>query len=175
MQHTTLKQTFFSAVLCGLVSLLLTAFTSKPGGDSYEIYLNNKLLLKQFVHQSLSLNALSLTGAGANDQLVIYYSHCGVTGKARSISVKDSKGNVLKKWNFKDAQSNRSGMIIPVRELRALEKANANNSLSLYYAAKELPGGRMLTSVQLSEKSVVYELRKDVPVWNAGSVLIVGL
>ena len=71
------------------------AFTARDGGESFEIYLNNKLLVRQNVSQSFSLQNLSLTEANANDHLVIYYNHCGMPGKARTIAIKDAAGNIF--------------------------------------------------------------------------------
>jgi len=170
MQTSIFKKTFF-VFLLGSISTILFSFALKPGGDSYEIRLNNKIVLKQFVHQPLAVKALALTTANVNDQLSIYYSHCGVTGKDRSISLKDSKGNTLKKWNFRDANSSNAGMVIAVKELLQLEKKN-NGSLTIHYAAKELPEGRMLTSLQLAEKNTAFGRQKEtLPLLDAGSVL----
>jgi hypothetical protein len=175
MQRSIFKQTLF-LVITFIAASTFFSFISKPGGDVYEIHLNNKLVLKQFVYKPLPFKALSLTNANANDQLTVYYSHCGVTGKGRSITVKDSKGNTLKKWNFTDAKGNTKGMTIAVKELLQLEKKNANGSLSLTYAAKELPEGRMLTSLQFAQKNTAYHFNKEaIPVFTAGNVLKVAL
>jgi hypothetical protein len=140
-----------------LIALFLTAFafTAKAGGDSYKIYLNNKLILEQFVTQPLSLNRLQLDKANLNDQLVIYYSHCGTTGKGRSISIKNDKGLTIKEWKFSDAVGSNAGMTIPVKDLLQLKNKNAHTELSIYYASHELPRGRMLTSLNHREKSIV--------------------
>ena len=174
MQRSIFKQTLALSFAFAAITALFSF--SKPGGDSYEIYLNSKLLLRQYVHQPLHLKALSLTTANANDQLTIYYSHCGTTGKSRSISVVDSKGNVLKKWNFADAKGSQTGMTIAVKDLLQLEKKNTNGALSLQYAAKELPKGRMLTSLQFAQKNTAYHFNKEeMPVSIAGNVLRVTL
>ena len=173
MQRLMFKQTLMAAMLFMAISTLFSF--RKPGGDVYEIHLNNKLVLKQYVYQPLSLKALSLTNANVNDQLTIYYSHCGVTGKGRSLSVKDSKGNTLKKWNFADAKGSHTGMVIEVKELLQIEK-NAGGALSLVYAANELPKGRMLTSLQFTHKNTAYLFNKEtLPVFIAGNVLRVSL
>ena len=142
-----------------LKALLLVAFvtvagtlTARDGGESFEIYLNNKLLVRQHVSQSFSLQNLSLAEANADDKLVIYYNHCGMPGKARTIAIKDAAGNVLKTWTFGDAASAKEGMTIQVKELLALQKKN-KGELAIHYTAKELPKGLTLTSVKFSNKS----------------------
>lgn len=148
--------------LC-FAALLLSAFTIRPGLDSYEIYLNNKLLLKQYVNQPLTLSSLQLTQQNAADQLKIYYAQCNMPdkiGKSRSISVKDEDGTVLKTWKFADASGKQSAMVIPVKEVLQLEKANAGKALSLFYAA-EGHGGQRLANFHLGQKSTAYQPLKD--------------
>ena len=47
-------------------------------------------------------------------------------------------------------------MVIPVKELLQLEKANASSLLSIYYTAKGMAESRMLTAVQLVGKRTAY-------------------
>jgi hypothetical protein len=138
-----------------LVPLIMIAgtLTARDGGESFEIYLNNKLLVRQHVTQSFSLQNLNLTAANANDNLVIYYNHCGVPGKARTIAIQDAAGNVLKTWTFGDAANTKEGMTIPVKELLALEKKNKGAQLAIHYKAKELPKGLTLTAVKFNTKA----------------------
>jgi hypothetical protein len=166
-----MKRTLFNgmqAKALALATLLITAlgFTATAGGDSYEIYLNNKLIQRQFLHQPIDIRSLSLDKANANDQLVIYYSHCGQTGKNRSITIKDEKGGILKEWKFADA-TGRSGMSISVKELLQLQK-KSSGQLSLIYTSKELPKGQMLTAVKLDNKSTTYRetVGKEALAWN---------
>lgn len=141
MKRTTFNRVFIT--MCMLVALCFTAFsfTPKVGLDSYEIYLNNKLILKQSVNQPLNLRVLQLSQASSGDQLHIIYKHCSLTGGAgtnRSITLKDEKGNTLKKWSFANATGTDLSMVIPVKELLQLEKMNTAHQLSLHYAAREL-------------------------------------
>ena len=123
------------------------------GADSYRIYLNGKLLLQQYVGQPLKLENLALSPANANDNLVVYYNHCGATGRSRSITVKDENGNVLKEWKFRDAAvkndmnipAEDDGMTIPVKEI--LELQAKHSGMTLNYSARQLPAGRMLTKI----------------------------
>lgn len=143
MLHRNLK-TIGAATVTTLLFIAMASFTAKPGGtDSYEIYLNNKLLLKQYVTQPLTLKSLQLNKTNINDQLVIYYSHCGQIGKGRKIAIRDEKGNIVKEWKF---ANNGDGMTIPVKELLALEQKNL---LSIFYTSEQLPQGRMLTGLHV--------------------------
>jgi hypothetical protein len=137
-----------------LITLCFTTFgfTSKFGLDSYEIYLNNKLILKQAVNQPLSLRMLKLGTAKESDQLRINYRHCATengVGTDRIILLKDEKGNTLKKWAFANATGSDLNMTIAVKEFLQLEKKNANRELSLQYTARELPKGETLAILHL--------------------------
>ena len=146
MLHHSFKRS--SVHILALTAICLTTFAfAKPGGDHYEIYLNNKLLLKQYAYQPLTLQSLQLTKENMNDNLVIIYSHCGVTGKGRSIAIRNEKGTILKEWKFADATGSNKGMTIPVKELLELEKQVHSDNLSLTYASQELPKGKVLASI----------------------------
>lgn len=137
-----------------LITLGFTAFgfTTKFGLDSYTIYLNDKLILKQTVNQPLSLRVLPLGTAKETDQLRISYNHCTIkngVGTGRSVSLQDEKGNILKKWVFADATGSDLNMAIAVKELLALAKTHSSQELSLHYAARELPKGEMLSMLRL--------------------------
>ncbi len=98
MYHSNLKQAFLKAFTFAL--LYLFTFNANAGGDSYEIYLNNKLILKQFVTQPINIRSLQLDKSNSNDRLIIFYSHCGQPGKGRSIAIKGDKGNIIKQWKL---------------------------------------------------------------------------
>ncbi|MEJ7693879.1 hypothetical protein [Daejeonella sp.] len=152
MKQIKFNQTFI--IMFTLITLGVTAFsfTSKFGLDSYEISLNNKVILKHYVNQPLNLRVLQLNKAKEGDQLGIRYTHCTIkdgAGTARSISVKDEKGNTLKKWAFADATGSNFNMIIAVNDLLKLEKAHTGQDLSIHYSARELPEGEMLSMLKL--------------------------
>ena len=156
MQRLIFKRAIVKAFV--FTTLCLTAFTmsAKAGLDSYEIYLNNKLIVKQAVNQPLSLKDLQLDKANANDQLVIHYSQCnapGKVGKGRNIIVKDAEGKTLKEWKFADATGANTRMVIPVKELLALEKNGGGGTLNLYYAAIDRSEGQILAGFKIKGKS----------------------
>ena len=155
MKHANLKSLLLKPMT--LVGLCLTFFsyTAIAGRDSYEIYLNSKLIFKQYVAQtSVGLQNLSLDKADPNDKIVIYYSHCGIVGKGRSIAIEDEQGHVLKEWKFADAGDDK-GMIILVKDILALKKNNPAANLNLYYfSSKQLPKGRILAAIKLKGKNV---------------------
>jgi hypothetical protein len=138
----------FTLITLSFASL---SFTNKFGLDKFEIYLNNKLLQKQYVNQPLNLRVLQLNKAKESDQLQIVYSHCmrdNGPGTGRSIALKDENGNTLQKWVFADATGAGLKMTIAVKDLLQLEKKNESHKLSLYYASNELEKGEMLSMIR---------------------------
>jgi len=167
MQHRSLKPAWIAALT--IIIVCLQAFTAKAGGESFEIYLNNKLIMRQAVSQSLTLQSLQLDKANKNDQLVIYYNHCGTTGKNRTIAIKDDKGNTIKEWKFADATGSNKGMTIPVKDLLQFEKNYSQVNLNLVYFAEQLPKGRALSALQYTGKSTTWLYQHESwPVWTVG-------
>jgi hypothetical protein len=148
---TNIKKTMLFGLMAA--TLMLFAFTSPKGGESFEIYLNGKMIVQQAIYSDKSVKNLQLTSTSANDKLDIYYNHCGQTGKNRTISIKDEKGKVLKTWKFADA-SGRSAMTIMLKDIYGLEKNNQTR-FSIVYSSKELPDGRSLATVSLGNSNVV--------------------
>ena len=148
MKHIKLYHAFIGLFTLITLNFAAFGFTNKFGLDGYEIYLNNKLILKQYVNQPVNLRVLQLTKANESDELRIKYIHCQRTGPGtgRSITLKDEKGNTLKKWDFADASD--FNMTVPVKELQQLEKKNIHHELSLYYTSRERPNGEMLAMLR---------------------------
>jgi hypothetical protein len=152
MQSRSFKPIWF--LLLTATMLCLQSFSAKYGGEGFEIYLNNKLLLWQAVNKPFSLHNLQLDKANKDDQLVIYYHHCGSTGKDRTIAIQDDKGYTIKEWKFADASgSDNKGMTIPVKELLQLEKNYSQTNLNIVYYSQQLPKGRALSKI--SSKSQI--------------------
>jgi hypothetical protein len=150
MSHSYSRFSFTRLVVLIVLPLLSGAYVSFAGGDHYEIYLNKKLVSKQFVSHTTSVLNMQLDKSNYNDEITVYYSHCGIVGRNKSIMLKDDKGNLVKEWKFSDDKS-KGAMTISVKEILDLRKTNGK--LNLYYAAKELPEGRMLAAVNFNNKN----------------------
>jgi hypothetical protein len=146
----------------------LQSFTAKAGGEGFEIYLNNKLILWQPVGKPFTLHNLQLDKTNKDDQLEIRYHHCGYTGKDRTIVIKDDKGNTIKEWKFADASGANKGMTIPVKELLQLEKNYSSSNLNIVYYAQQLPKGRAISAIRFNGKSTTWRMQQEIwPVGNA--------
>jgi hypothetical protein len=136
--------------------------TARAGLDYYEIFIGKKLILKRAVNQPLSLENLPVTQANINEQLIIYYYQCNAPDKLASnriITLKDASGNKIKEWKFADAKGSNAAMIIPVKDLLQLQKAN-KNSLALFYTAEGKAREEKLVSVAAGDKTVGFMDKK---------------
>ncbi|HEX5172359.1 MAG TPA: hypothetical protein VFW11_24455 [Cyclobacteriaceae bacterium] len=114
----------------------ISSFTSPLGMDSYKVYLNDKLLFKQFMTKDAPMQTISLNENSNSDQLTVYYDHCGRIGTGRTLSLLDGQ-QVLKKWDYQDTQSvQASGMVCKVGDINAFHKAG--KTMKLVYDSKEL-------------------------------------
>ncbi len=140
------------ALLLLVISAIIVSFSGKPGGDVFKIYVNKKLLFEQVVYKNEPVKTIKLDQSLYNDEIDVYYSHCGVTGKGRNIAIKDGKNRLLKEWHYPDVAGKNGGMSLKVKDILALQK-NKGAQLQLYYSSKELPGGKLLTSIVTEHQS----------------------
>lgn len=130
-----------------LLALCTTAFSfsPKPGGEGFEIFLNNKVILQQYGSDMNKVQSLQLNQVSSTDQLTIRYFHCGRVGKNRIITFKDGQNNVIKEFHFADVNNADAAMTLNVKDILSLKKRAT--ALKLYYSSSELPAGRMLVSI----------------------------
>jgi len=135
--------TTFLAVFC----MSLLSFTFLPGGENYRIYVNKKLIMEKFVSNNMTEAFVTLTQANANDKIDIMYNHCGKTGTARHLVLKDEKNHVVKDMKFADANGADIMMSFGAKEILSLQKGDNPPKLKLYYSSKELPAGKLLATL----------------------------
>ena len=141
-----------------LVAIAATLFSfTNFGGEGYEIFLNNKVVIQQFGKSIDAVNSLRLNQSTANGQLTVKYYHCGQVGRNRIITIKDAQDKVLKEWRFSDA----AGSIVSpvamncnVKDIVNLKKGN-EITLKLYYSSNQLPSGRLLTNIVVENNNSV--------------------
>ena len=124
------------------------------GGEGFEVYINNKLVLQQFGEKMNTVKTISLDQSESNGQLAIRYFHCGQPGKSRVITIKDEQNVVLKEWKFGDTKDAAAKLCCNVKDILALPKLKSGKKVNLYYAATELPKGRLLATLTTANKNV---------------------
>jgi len=141
----TFKRSVLAVTFLSALSVLLFSFSTKMGGDSFEIYVNGKMVVQHYVAVTKGVENLELGRSFSSGTIDVYYSHCGRIGTGRSITIRNSQNQVLKQWQFANAQT-KSPMTCQIREILALQKSK-DAKLNLYYSSKELPEGRLLVSI----------------------------
>lgn len=155
MKKMSYQPVFFLSVLLAM-SIALFSFSSSKnnfGGEGFEVYLNDKLVLQQYGKDMDAVKNLQLDQSASNGQLAIRYYHCGRPGKARIVSIKDEQNVVLKEWKFGDAKDASAKVSCSVKDILTLPKIKAGKKLSLYYAASEIPNGRLLATLTSVNKA----------------------
>ncbi len=135
----------------GLLALaaMLFSFTTRFGGEGFEISINGKPVLKQYNKEMNEIKTLQVNELSPTDLLTIKYYHCGKVAKNRVVTIKDGQGKPLKEFRFKDAADQMGEMSCGIKELIGLKKSGIQ-TLQLYYASSELPDGRLLASVSFT-------------------------
>lgn len=134
-------------LILSMLAMIFCCYSAFAGGEHFQVYLNNKLVMVKHVSEPISVMNL-LDKMGSSDEITIHYSHCGTRGKNRRIALRNEKGAVVKEWTFSDAKE---GMVISANEIAAFQKQFGR--LTLTYASAELPKGRALASLNGTGKS----------------------
>jgi hypothetical protein len=148
-----MKSIISKTMMLVAIGATLLSFSPKPGGEGFEISLNNKVLIQRYGSDINAVNSLQLNQSASNDQLTIKYHHCGKVGKDRVVTIKDGQNNVLKEFRYADVSAPVGAMAVPVKDILSLKKGNTN-TLKLYYTSSELPNGRMLSTIVIGNSAV---------------------
>ena len=133
-----------------LTAAVLFSFSAVKGGDSLEIFAGGKQLLQQFFHGDNSVKTLQLPQTTGNDKIEVFYSHCGMSGKSRVLTIKDNKDNLIKEIKFADVKAQRDAMSFSMKDIQK----KGVNSLKLYYTSKEIPNGKLLAVLSVKNESL---------------------
>ena len=135
------------------ICAMLFSFSTLWGGEGFQIFLNNKVVLQQFGDDMNTVKTLKLDQASPNDEISVRYHHCGKIGKNRIITIKDEQDKVLKTWKFSDASEAADRMTCKLKEILGL-KNSKGSILKLYYSSSELTKERQLASINVGAKSI---------------------
>lgn len=141
-----MKSIISKTMMLVAIGATLLSFSPKPGGEGFEISLNNKVLIQRYGSDINAVNNLQLNQSASNDQLTVKYHHCGKVGKNRIITIRDGQNNLLKEFRYADVSTPVAAMSLPVKDILSLKKGNAN-TLKMYYSSTELPNGRLLATI----------------------------
>ena len=141
-------------IVIGIITLSmgLASFSKEKGGDYFEIYLNNRLVVQQVLHSDKNIKQLSLQQSNYNDQIKVVYSECGRIGQERKITIKDGQNRVMKQWSFVNGAKTAKEMVFNVKDILDLKRGDA--VFQLVYSSKELPKGQVLASIATPKTSI---------------------
>lgn len=150
MKVNHLSGIFRFSLLLLLLGVGLTSYRSARGGEGYEVYLNQKLVLQKFGRELAQPALLKLDPSQEQQQLRIIYHHCGKNGKSRQITLRDASMQVQQVWKFANSSQAASPMELDLAKVDAIAQARASGKWSLHYSASELPAGRQLLVIEMS-------------------------
>jgi hypothetical protein len=142
-------KTGFKLALLPAMLVMVLAFSSfhraepAAGGDYFEVYIGQELIVQQALHNDNGIKTFNLQPAHYQEKLSIRFTHCGIAGKKRMITLKDAEGRVLRTFAFAESKSKNGVMVCEAREVMDLQ-TRADREINLYYSSAELPGGRCL-------------------------------
>lgn len=138
--------TLAGVALCSI----LFSFSSIIGAHSFQVYLDSKLMIDQYVNLKSDAPTVLVDPAENHNQLIVKYNECGRTVTGRTITIKDDKNQILKEWRFEGATAGyKDPMVCPVKDITAL-KPKGNNSLKLYYSSREFPEGQLVANLVIA-------------------------
>lgn len=143
-----IKSSWVNPLIWVALCIVLFSFSGRPGAHSFQVYVDNKIVIDQFANSKLDPQKLPLDQTAG--QLTVKYNECGRTVSGRAITVKDEKNKILKEWRFEGSTSGyKDGMTCNVKDIFALKK-NSNSALKLYYSSKEFPEGQQVAYLVLN-------------------------
>lgn len=144
------------------ITIILSSFSSAPGGEGFEVYKNNTLLLQQFGNNMKNIKTLSLDNIRPTDKLTIKYFHCGKTGKNRHIIVRGGNNAELKNWQYANMISKDEGMSFHPADI--IRNNKNTDKVNVYYTSEEMPEEKLLVMLQfkgqetLTAKGVLHRI-----------------
>jgi hypothetical protein len=148
------KKSFFIMALLLSINLFMAAFISPMGGEGYEIYIDNKLVIQHFGQQMKEIKNLQLNAAQFKSELNVKFYHCGMAGKSRVLELRTPDKQVLKQWQFANDEAKNFTITVPVKEILDLQKKAGAGTLHLFYTSREAPDGRLLAGIVMQGNSV---------------------
>ena len=141
-----MKSFISKTLVMATVCVTIFSFVPNPGGEGFEISLNNKVMIQQYGSDMNNLKSLQLNQVSPDEKLTIRYHHCGKIGRNRVVTIKDEQNKLLKEFRYDDPTTPTGAMSLPVKDILHLKKGS-RAAFKLYYSSSELPGGRILATI----------------------------
>ena len=134
----TFAKNLWPVLVFGIAAILMS-FEMKPGAHSFQVLIDDKLVIERYVDRSMKVPTIQLTSN--NKTIDVRYNECGRTVSGRSLTARDKADNVLKVWRFEGSTSGfKDGMQCQVKDLLALVRSHDNN-VKIVYTSNDFPEG----------------------------------
>jgi len=143
------------AIVAVTLSATLSSFSGAPGSGAHsvQIYLDNKLIIEQYLSSKTGIPKVVIDPAEKYNQLIVRYNECGRTVSGRSLTLKDSNNKVLKGWRYEGPSTGFSeSMSCLLKDVIALRPTD-NPVMKLYYASSDFPAGQQVAFIVIGNKS----------------------
>lgn len=138
------KSTALLVGMTGLAIFLLSAFALYPGGYSYTLHLNNRLVSEQYITPTFETPTLTLSDQDKKGTLTVYFNECGQIGRQRKLSVRVSDQKVLKEWSFANSSSQHDPLQLTLKDLSAYAHSG---TMAIYYSSERVSKPQVLAYV----------------------------
>lgn len=148
-----IRFSWINALMGVALCAILFSFSRIAGSHSYQVLLDSKLMIDQYVNSKMEAPTLIIDPAKNHSQLIVKYNECGKTVTGRTITIKDEKNNVLKDWRFEGVTAGfKDPMVCSVKDITAL-KQRGGNTLKLFYSSKEFPEGQQVANLVIGNEA----------------------
>lgn len=120
-----------------------------PGAHSFQLYVDSKLVVDQYVTRNTTIPKLALDPSERNNEIILKYSECGRTVSGRTLTIKDEQDKTLKEWHFDGTTSGyKDPMTINVKDVVALKNKGA---MKLIYTSNDFKEGQQVASLVIGK------------------------
>lgn len=142
------QHSWATAILVALCAVL-SSF-ALPGAHSFQLYVDSKLVVDQYVTRNTTIPKLALDPAERNNEIILKYSECGRTVSGRTLTIKDEQDKTLKEWHFDGTTSGyKDPMTIDVKDVVALKNKGA---MKLIYTSNDFKEGQQVASLIIGKE-----------------------
>jgi hypothetical protein len=115
--------------------LLLAAFAPRPGGYSYTIHLNNKLVSEHYVTSKFETPTITLSEQDMKGTFGVSFNECGQIGQGRKLSLRTSDQKILKEWSFTNSTTQHDPVEVALKEVSSIL---VSGKVALYYSSERV-------------------------------------
>lgn len=107
-----------------MATICVTMFSiiPNPGGEGFEISLNNKVVIQQYGTDMINLKSLQLSQVSPDEKLPIRYQHGGKICRNRVVTIKDEQNKLLKEFRYADDATPFGAMPVNVKDILSIKK-----------------------------------------------------